>query len=147
MNRERVRLARRMVAIAAFREERARQDLASARHASSEADEALGEAVTKLEAMQSLRGRAMSGAGDVDAWLRYGVLEEMADGERVRAADERAEAHARENEATSGWAGAKATLDASEERSRDVRETWLRDTVRSEMADVVDAWLAREASR
>jgi hypothetical protein len=117
MKASRVRLAERIAAVEAFREEGERQRLATARNASMKAESAAATAKQAWLDAETARAEALAVRRDVAQYLTWtevaGELRERHEDARLHAEAMRAEADDR----STVWATAKARADATEDRA------------------------------
>ncbi|MET4674936.1 MULTISPECIES: hypothetical protein [unclassified Luteibacter] len=143
MKRDRVRLAARMAAIEAFREERERQGLASARLELDRTCQDVARAEHALADIEQRRALALGTRHDVGTWLLYGEIADAAAGERDTAIDLQDAAAIVEGQARQRWADAKATATSTDDRATRLSNLHLTEVAARDASDRIDLWLAR----
>lgn len=146
MNRQRLRLARRLADIEAFREERQRQQFADAARDRRLADENNKRATEAREALELARDDALAEAG----MARYLLLGEMAAGADLvrQAADEAAsQAAGKEEMQRDAWTQANVRKHASEDRAQALHHAWAMAADAADTTESMERWLARRGGR
>lgn len=145
MKPARVRLAARIAAIEAFREESERQRLAVARHAATAADAAAARAEQTWLEVEATRSAAIFEHGDVSRYLILGGFASRAVLLHDDATHEAAEAHAAAEAQSGTWAVAKARSDATSDRATRRAVDEMAHTEKREEAERMELWLARRS--
>jgi hypothetical protein len=143
MRNARVRLAARIAAVEAFREERDRQKLAVARHESTMADAALTKAELAWRGIEEERAVALAVHHDLARYVLWGDLAAHACDVHALATTKAIHAEEMAAKAAQHWADARVRADATQDRAEHVeREDTAAVDARS-FADAVDLWLSR----
>jgi hypothetical protein len=143
MKPSRVRLAVRVAAIEAFREEGERQRLAIARRAASDADAATECAERTLLEVETARAEALTVRQDVARYLMWGDLAVQAGRQHERAAYAAKLANADADERSAAWAAVKARADATDDRAIRMERAEMDDVETRQAADRMDLWMNR----
>lgn len=143
MKPARVRLAARIAAIEAFREESERQRLAIARRAASDAAAAAEHAERALLEVERARVEALTVRQDVARYLMWGDLAIRACRQHEQAAHAARVANAGADERSSAWAVIKARADATDDRAIRMERAEVDDVEARQAADRMDLWMNR----
>lgn len=147
MKASRVKLAARMAAIEAFREERERQQLAAARRVATEAADSVVAAEQVLHDIQTERLDALAVRNDVGRYLMWGDLAEQAARVHDRATDASVVAEAAAAVRSDAWATAKVRADATDDRAMRIARDEFSTVESVQQADRMDLWLSRRGHK
>jgi hypothetical protein len=143
MRSARVRLAARIAAIEAFREDRQRQQLAVARHASASAEAELTSAELTWRELEEKRTLALAVHQDLARYVLWGDLSAHACDVHALASAIAAKAEEAATDASLRWADARVRADATDDRAARVDRDDMSAVEVRVFADAMDLWLSR----
>jgi len=143
MRSSRVRLAARIAAIEAFREERQRQQLAVARHASASASAALTTVELAWRELEEKRAVALAVDHDLARYVLWGDLSTHACEVHAQASTDASKAEEVAVEASLRWVDARVRADATDDRAERVDRDDASVVEARVFADAIDLWLSR----
>lgn len=145
MNRQRLRLARRIADIQAFREEQQRQRFGDAVRERLDADELASRATQARDALDLARDDALA-SGGFDRYVLLGDIAADAEDRRWSAATRADEAAAAENTERDAWAMANVRKRSSGERSDAMHRDAALGMAAADTAESMELWLVRQGS-
>lgn len=143
MRNARVRLAARIAAVEAFREERDRQKLAVARHESTLAEAALTKAELAWRGIEEERAVALAVHHDLARYMLWGDLAAHACDVHALASTKATYADDAATKASQRWADARVRADATQDRAERVERDDASAVDARIFADAMDLWLSR----